>query len=50
MLLNKYYAICVGVPSGCPDVLTLVAEDESKIREIPFYLMKLALIGIVKAH
>ena len=50
MILKRYYAICVRVPTGYPDVCTITAINEKEVRAIYFYRMGLALIDVIEAR
>lgn len=50
MLLEKYYAVCVRVPSGYPDVWTIYAPDEKSVRDIVWKSLGTALIGVTKGR
>lgn len=49
MILKRYYAICVRVPTGYPDVCLIMAEDEKAVVETPLWKVGLVLIGVVEA-
>lgn len=50
MILKRYYAICVRVPTGYPDVCLIMAEDKKAAAETPLWKVGLALIGVVEAR
>jgi hypothetical protein len=50
MILKRYYAICVRVPTGYPDVCLIMAENEKAVADIEWWTVGLALIGIVEAR
>ena len=49
MILKRYYAICVRVPTGYPDVCLIMAENEKAVAETPLWKVGLALIGVIEA-
>lgn len=49
MILKRYYAICVRVPTGYPDVCSIAAMNEEEVKNIYFWRMGLSLIDVVEA-
>ena len=49
MILKRYYAICVRVPTGYPDACLIMAEDKKAVAETPLWKVGLALIGVIEA-
>lgn len=50
MILKRYYAIYVRVPTGYPDVCLIIAENEKAVAETPLWKVGLALIDVVEAR
>lgn len=50
MILKRYYAICVRVPTGYPDVFIIMAENKEAVVNTPLWKVGLALIDVVEAR
>lgn len=50
MILKRYYAICVRVPTGYPDVCTIMAENKEAVANTPLWRVGLALINVIEAR
>lgn len=49
MILKRYYAICVRVPTGYPDVLIITAENKEAVANTLLWKVGLALIDVIEA-
>jgi hypothetical protein len=50
MILKRYYAICVRVPTGYPDVLIILAENKKAVIDTPLWRVGLVLINVIEAR
>lgn len=50
MILKRYYAICVRVPTGYHDVFIIMAENKEAVANTPLWKVGLVLTGVVEAR
>lgn len=50
MILKRYYAICVRVPTGYPDVFIIMAENKEAVVDARLWRAGLALINVIEAR